>query len=433
MNENLLQFIWQHKYLLENKLISSQGKTIEVIKPGLLNRDSGPDFFNALIRIDNTKWAGNVEVHINSSDWRKHGHQNDAAYHNVILHLVWHHDEVILNQLNEEIPTLEMKHLVQTETLEKYKVLLLKKSIISCEPIFTLPDPEILWMWIERLSTERLEKKHLQIQTHLTNTTGHWEEVFFKQLAICFGQKTNANPFELLTATLTWNLIQKYFQQHLSFQAIFIGVAGFLDHPLANNYNLTLQKEYAYLSKKHGLQKLDVLVWKFGKTRPANFPTLRLVQFAELVYSKPQFFQTVLSCKNYKELLSLFELKSPQKIDIGDLHPKGKESHFESISLSKQFIESILINVAIPMVFSYGKYTQQDFLCNRAQEWLQQVPAESNHIITRWKTLGITCKKANETQAMIQLKNYYCDQNKCLQCAIGNQILKPKKLSESSS
>jgi len=428
MNEDLLQFIWQHKYLLHNQLKTVQGQPIEIIKPGLLNKDAGPDFFNAQIRIDKTLWAGNVEVHIKSSDWHKHGHQKDSAYHNVILHIVWENDEIVLNNQFEEIPTLEMKSLVQTETLQIYQELLLRKSIIPCEPIFSLPEIEIWQMWLERLSIERLEKKHALIVSKLKNCNGHWEEVLFKQIAIGFGQKINALPFELLTTNLPWNLLIKYQGQQTSFQALILGTAGFLGHTLHDQYNQSLQKEFHYLSKKHKLQIMDVSVWKFGKTRPANFPTIRLFQFAELVYSLPHLLQIIVGCRHYQDLLKIFDFKGTQMIAIGDLHPKGKDSHLERIFLSNNLTESLIINVIIPVVFSYGKFSQQESLCNKAIDWLQEVPPESNNIVSFWNKLGVSCKKAKETQALIQLKNYYCDQNKCLQCAIGNHLLKPKKL-----
>lgn len=427
MNEDLLQFVWQYKYLLHKPLITTDGKPLQIINPGLLNKGAGPDFFNAQIRLDNAIWVGNVEIHIKSSDWIKHKHFLDKAYDNVILHVVWEHDTEIINREGEFIPTLEIKNLLSKEMMVNYQKLMLGNYDIPCSPIFKKP-PTIEWtFWIEKLSIERLEQKHENLCKHLTNLNGNWEALLYHQTAIAFGQKTNSLPFELLSLNLPNSILQKYKSDLISIQSLVLGTAGFLNKKMSNEYNQTLQNNFQYLSKKHEIQCIENSIWKFGKTRPANFPTLRLFQFAEWVRINPNPFSNFLQCKTVKDLKKILNQKGNQNVDIGDLHPKGKQSQVERISIAESFIDSLLINAIIPVLFAYGKNNQLYWLCNRVQDWTGEISAEENHIIKQWQTLGICCNKAKETQALIQLKNYYCINKKCLSCAIGNQLLKPEK------
>ncbi|OYU97749.1 MAG: hypothetical protein CFE21_05525 [Bacteroidetes bacterium B1(2017)] len=424
MNEDLLQYIWQNKYLLHFALCSIQQQPITIFNPGQLNLHSGPDFFNAKLKIGDTIWAGNVEIHIHSSDWYKHGHQTDKAYENVILHVVWENDQTVYLKNQHEIPTLELKKLIPESLLQTYQALLNGRAEIPCGHIFTLPEPEILWFWLERLSAERLELKAEKINAQLVQTKGNWEEVLYKQLALSFGQKVNAEAFEQVTNFLPYSILKKYTGNTLSYQAIILGVSGFLGHAPKSAYGISLQKEFNYLQQKHSLKTIDVWTWKFGKIRPANFPTIRVLQFAELMLTHSNLLEGIIKSKNLSDLRAVFKTKSSQKINIGDLHPNEKKEHWERVQVSEQLVHSIVMNVAVPMAFAYGKHFQLDHLCEKVQDWLLEIPAEENKIIKMWANLGLVAKKSKESQALLQLKNYYCNHNKCLQCAIGNHLLK---------
>ncbi len=427
INEDLLQYVWQQKILLKQPLQTNNGEKLQIIKPGELNRNAGPDFFNAQIDCDGVFWAGNIEVHIKSSDWHKHGHSFDAAYDNVILHVVWEHDQIIYTKTGEEIPTLSLKEIMPNTLLNTYAALQKNQLNIACKPLFNMPVPEILYFWMERLVAERLEVKHQHILSILKERNGHWEEVLYFLLAQTFGQKINAMPFEMLCKNLPYEIIQKNCTQISSYQSLVLGVAGFLNKPFQSQYHQVLQREFLFLKNKYDLPSLDNSIWKFGRTRPANFPSIRLLQFAEIISQQRPLLHLLLTAQNIQDVYAFLTWNTKQTIEIGELHPQGKASHWEKIALSKSMIDSLLINVFVPYLFSFGKATNKEDLWQKALDWLELVPGENNHIVEEWKQLGLPVKKAKETQAWIQLKNYYCTEKRCLKCAIGNHLLKPAK------
>lgn len=424
MKEELLHFLWQHKYLLQKELFTTKSEPIQIVKTGLLNRNAGPDFFNAQIKIEDKLWIGNVEIHIKSSDWLKHGHQHDSAYHNVILHVVWQHDSEILDPYNNPYPTLEIARLIPPNILKNYQKLMESKHEIPCSKIFR-PLAAIKWEnWINRLCVERLNTKVESIEFAFQKLDSNWDELLYQQMAIVFGQKTNAAPFEVLSKVVPYKLVNKYQDNLLSYQSILLGSAGFLKSSFIDTYNSNLQTEFRFLMNKHQIKPLDISIWKFGRTRPANFPSIRIVQWAECIRQHPHFFQNLLTIETISDIKRYLQIEGNQTIDIGDLHPRNQKSFVEKVFLSENMIHSIIINAIIPVLFFYGKYNQQEYLCERVFSWLQELPAEENHIIKQWNKLNIRFNYAHETQAMIQLKNYYCSKNNCLTCEIGNQILK---------
>ncbi|MCF8254806.1 MAG: DUF2851 family protein [Bacteroidia bacterium] len=422
--EDLLQFIWKYKYLLKYQLYCTNGQKIDIINPGLLNKDSGPDFFNSKIKLDTTLWAGNIEIHIKSSDWILHQHHTDLAYQNVILHVVWEEDEKIKNNYGEEIPTLELCYLLQESLLNTYSILMENSSKIPCAPIFEMPESIVISTWLDRLSMERLQKKHAKIIAELAISRGNWEEIFYKMLAICFGQKTNAVPFEILTQYLPYSLVLKYKGQKKVIECLILGSAGFLNKKLINPINISIQNEFVFLQQKHNIKTMENSVWKFGKTRPSNFPTIRLFQFAAVWSNLPNPIQSLLKCNSTHEIINLLVQTDQPKVDIGDLHPNKEKTQYGAIKISKQLGNSLLINAIIPVLFAYAKSLDNIELQEKVQNWLNELPTEENHIINDWKAMGIISKKASESQALIQLKTYYCNYNRCLQCAIGNHLLK---------
>jgi len=423
MNEELLQHIWQHKYLIGKKLKTTCNKQLYIVKPGLLNTNAGPDFFNALIKIEDTLWAGNVEIHIQASSWNLHRHQNDEAYNNIILHVVYNYDKDVYDFNNNRVITLELKDYIPISVLKKYKFLLEHKTKIACSNIFIKPKEIDLQQWLNRLSAERLEHKSNYIFELLNRNKENWNETFYQLLCKYFGQKVNEEPFLLLARTVPLNILAKHKNNLLQIQALLLGAAGFLKSKPINNYSYSLYNEYEFLENKYAIDTMNAMVWKFAKTRPANFPTVRILQLAELTHKSVHLFSKINESKDITYLYELLSVKTPQLFSMAQLVPKSSNTKTVSINSGKQFVNSLIINVAIPAMFSYGKYKNNQTLADQALILLSQCNKEDNFITKAFSQLGISASDAMEAQALIQLYNNYCLQLKCLNCTFGNNLL----------
>jgi hypothetical protein len=423
MNEALLQHIWQHKILLNKKLFTVCGKPLTILQTGQPNQHAGPDFLNAKVKIDQTIWAGNIEVHIQSSSWFNHNHHKDPAYKNVVLHVVYVHDKPIQDAFGNEIPTLELKNWLPPHTLSRYNALLEVKHAIACEPIFELPDDIKTNLFLNRLLIERFEHKSTAIYHLLEKNNNHWEDTFYQLLARYFGQKINEHAFARLATLLPLDVLAKHKQQLMQLQCLFLGVAGFLDAKPSGNYHYSLQKEFAFLKHKYNLINMHVGEWRFAKTRPANFPTVRLLQMAVLINQSTHLLSKVFDCKKVTDVCKLFQIKTEQVFPYRLLVPKSNNTEVTGINSGKTFTNNIIINVVIPIMFNYGKHKNKPDLVNRALNWIEELPAESNSIISAYKKLGLTAVNAAQSQALLTLNKSYCTTKKCLHCAIGNHVL----------
>ncbi len=421
MKEELLHFIWQSKILLKQNLILTNNQPIEIIHIGTLNKDAGPDFFNAKIKLENEVLAGNIEIHIKASDWLNHKHQQDKAYDNVILHVVFENDKPIFDKHSNPYLTLELKNYLPSSLLVKYKTLQEQKNEIPCQPIFSLPNEFKLNNWLNRLVIERLEKKCERIEGILKANNNNWEQTFYVLTAQYFGQKTNAQAFEWLAQNLPMQIIAKHKDKLSQIEALVLGTAGFLNQKLTDEYLVFLQKEYLYLQKKYGLTHLDKSVWKFGRMRQSNFPTIRLMQFAAMLYQSSHLFSKVLECDNVSNLQKLYKLQHIHLINLSEL--SSHQFNALKADLGSAAINTIIINTVVPIVFLYGKLRFDEDKSNKAINWLEQINAEKNSIIDFWKTLNINVENAMQTQALLQLKNEYCTHKKCLSCEIGFHVL----------
>ena len=421
MKEELLHYIWQSKILLKQALLLVNEKPVEILNIGVLNHDAGPDFFNAKIKIDNEILVGNIEIHIKASDWINHKHARDKKYDNVILHVVFENDKPIFDNNSMPILTLELKNYLDPKLLNKYKILAQQKSTIPCEPIFNLPNEFKLNNWLHRLVFERLEKKCDRIEALLKANNNNWEQTFYVLTAKYFGQKTNEQAFEWLAKNLPIHVIAKHKDKLSQIEALVIGTAGFFDKKLNDDYLKFLQKEYFHLQKKYQLVSIDKGIWKFGKMRPGNFPTIRLMQFAALLYQSSHLFSKVLAVDTVKDLQALYQLKHIHLIHLSEL----SNHDFDAVKtdLGNSAINTIIINTVIPIVFLYGKLRFDESKCDKAVAWLEQLKPEKNNVITFWETLNIKSQNAAQTQALLQLKNEYCDHKKCLNCEIGFHVL----------
>lgn len=420
MKEEFLHFIWKYGLFNKTGLKTVDGKTVEVISTGRTNTDSGPDFFNARIRIGETVWAGNIEVHQKSSHWYRHRHNTDAAYDNVILHVVELNDSPVLIK-SQALPTLEIKYPVGI--LENYEQLLKSERWIACEEKLTEVDPFILRFWFSSLMIERLESKTDDILAILEQNKNNWNETFYQLLARNFGMKTNALPFELLAKSLPLNVLSKHKNDLFQIEALLFGQSGLLNETLlGDDYFLSLRKEYSYLYKKYGLSGIESHLWKFMRLRPINFPTVRIAQLATLIHHSSALFSRILETENLDDLRKLFDVSASA---YWDNHYRFNKTSGENRQkkLGETTFSNLVINTVVPLLFVYGDQHLDQAMKDRALLLLEEMDPESNQIIRKWNDLGIDSRSAFETQALLQLKNCYCANKKCLNCQLGTKII----------
>lgn len=419
MKEEFLHYIWKYQ-LQTDPLYLIGGNIVEIINPGTHNKDAGPDFFNAKIKIGDTIWAGNIEIHIKASDWYKHKHEIDPAYDNIILHIVAQNDKIIKRQNGTDIPTLELK--IPKQIYNQYILLTQNKNWLPCETFISKIDDFTLLQWKETLLIERLENKTENIKILLKKNNSNWEETFYQSLASNFGFKINSLPFELLAKSLPVKCLGKHKDQLPLIEAMLFGQSGLLPETTKNNYIINLQKDYKHLALKFGLEPINKSLWKFMRLRPANFPTLRIAQFATLIHKSNKLFSNIIETDNIKNLSKLFEI---QASEFWDTHYSfKKESPKKTKNLGEIAFQNLVINTIVPTLFLFGKQKNEQKLVNKSIEWLNQIAPEQNNIIKKWQDLGIKTDNAFDTQALIQLKNVYCKNKKCLNCRIGNQVIR---------
>lgn len=421
MREDFLHYLWRFKKFETVNLRTTANEQITIIKTGDYLQLAGPDFFNAQIRIGNQKWAGNVEIHLKSSDWYVHHHEKDPAYENVILHVVWEHDTEIFSKSNNEIPVLVLKDYVSSEIVNNYNALVSEKSWIPCEKQITQIDDFIFKNWQERLFFERLERKSKFIYDLLEETNSDWEYVLFCLLAKNFGLNTNGETFLKIAKSVPFSIIRKESFEVENLEALLFGTSGLLDSIKEDVYFKDLKIRYFYLLNKYQLEKVYTEPLQFFKHRPDNFPTIRLSQLASL-YSKHQnLFSKVIDLKSVKDVYSLLNVST--SLYWENHYQFDKESPKKSKLLSKSFIDLLIVNTIIPLQFAYsnkmGESNSEDLI-----EFMNEVTPEKNSIISKFESFGIIPKNAFETQTLLQLKNEYCNNKACLQCAIGVELLK---------
>lgn len=421
MPEEFLQHIWQNKLFNAHKLQTTAGDYLEIIDQGRKNSDSGPDFFNAKIKINETIWAGNIEIHKKASDWQKHDHTKDKAYDNVILHVVETADTAIARSNGEHIPTFILNYPEQLK--RNYQNLLNAQTWIACENQFHKINPIILQLGFNRLMIERLEIKTQAINKQLQQNNNNWEETFFQLLARMFGFNVNAIPFELLAKSLKIQTLLKHKNSLFQIEALLFGNSGLLNQQLlGDEYFIRLREEYSFLYKKYKLKGIEGHLWKFMRLRPSNFPTIRISQLASLVHQTEGLFSKILEIESTEELKNLFKVKASEYWDTHyNFNKTSKKRQPKELGDATAYI--IIINVIVPFLFVYGEKHNKHHLKNRALTFLENLPAESNSIISKWAVLGIQARSALDTQALLQLKNFHCESKNCLNCHIGVKLV----------
>ena len=423
MREDFLHFIWRFKKFNWLNLQTTQGETVEVLQAGTHNTNAGPDFLEAQIRIGDTLWSGSVEIHVNASEWLAHQHQHDPAYHNVILHVVWENDKPIQRgQTNEAIPTIVLKNRVQGDLLDKYQAILHNQHWIPCQHHFFEVSQLTKSMWLERLLVERLERKTALFTEVLAQNKSNWEETFYQILARNFGGKINDEAFHTLARSIPLLTLTKHKDNPLQVQALLFGQAGLLDDNFEDSYPNSLKKEYAYLRQKHQLTPIPKSMWRFLRLRPANFPTIRIAQFATLIATSVHLFSKTIEHQTAAHWHEMFQRPLPEYWDTHYVFDKPSKDAKKI--LGKSTINLLLINAVVPCLFAYGSFRNEEEYKEKAIQLLETLKPEQNNIMEGWDALGLQAQNAAQSQALIELKNVYCQKQACLQCAIGNKILK---------
>ncbi|HEY9487908.1 MAG TPA: DUF2851 family protein, partial [Chryseosolibacter sp.] len=420
-------------YFDKSNLRCSTGEDIFILKPGLKNTHAGPDFYDAKLRLDSMEWAGSVEIHIYSSGWREHKHQEDPSYENVVLHVVWEENEKIFRKDGTLLPTLELKSRVASSFLLQYKRIVHSRNKIPCaNAIQTVPDIIRICM-LDKALMARLEIKASIILQALQKNNGDWEETCYQMLCRNFGFKVNTDPFLQLAQALPFKILMKHGDRLEQMEALIFGQAGFLKETINDPYYLLLKREYNLLRKKYDLgnREMNKAQWRFLRLRPANFPTIRLAQLSAVLYHQKNLFSKIISTASWKELLPVLSVK-PSAYWLYHYRFFKKQKK-EIPSLGRMSIENVVINSIVPLLVAYGKAKDDERYLRRAVALLQETASEENSILRAWNELGLVSKTAFDSQALIELHNSFCVRRRCLDCNIGFSLLKPEALKENES
>ncbi|WP_223551030.1 DUF2851 family protein [Aestuariivivens sp. NBU2969] len=421
MQEDFLHYLWKYKKIDLHRLKTVQGEVIVVKSVGQHNCNAGPDFFNAQLQIGEQLWAGNVEMHVKSADWFLHNHEKDKTYDNVILHVVWEHDTEVFRSDNTTIPTLQLKDYIRTNVLGNYKALFAtKNSWINCENDFHSIDSFLLSNWLERLYFERLERKALTIESLLETSKNDWEAVLFKLLSKNFGLKVNGEAFFSMANATDFSIVRKIQSNQQNLEALFFGQSGLLLDTIENGYYNILVKDYEFLRQKFKLENSKVLPLQFFRLRPSSFPTIRLSQLANLYHLHQNLFSKIIKSTTLNEFYKL--LKVATSTYWQSHYTFQRESKPSIKTISKAFVDLLLINTIIPLKYCYAKQ-QGNPVDDEILKLISEIKSEQNSIVEAFQKLNPIVTSALHSQALVQLKTEYCSKNRCLQCAIGNKLL----------
>jgi hypothetical protein len=444
--EDILQYVWKHRLYEESEFTTADGTPVFVIDAGIRNTDAGPDFFNAKIRIGDMVWAGNVEMHQRASDWYTHGHHRDKAYDSVVLHVVGEDDSPVRRSDRQLVPQAVLR--IPKKITDHINWLLSRDSPTPCAAQLYRVPAVYLSDWMTALVSERLERKASDIFTRLEQYTKDWNEIFYITLMRNFGFGVNSDAFERLARSLPYKYILKHRHSALQVEALLFGQAGLLESveqqpvmagndagqtedfpaetlPLppdrTDSYFLSLCREYEFLRKKYHLEPIEGFLFKKLRTRPVNFPHIRIAQAAAVWINRDMLFSEVLEAEETERVRSFF--KAPPSGYWMTHYHFGHASPLRKKTIGKNAADIILINTVVPMLFAYGKQKNQPDCCDKALRFLEELPPERNHLVTVFEKAGLSPANAGDTQALIQLRREYCDRKKCLYCRIGFRMI----------
>ena len=425
MKEDFISFLWKYDYYLKSDLQTTDGERLVVMNHGEENTNAGPDFINALIRISDTTWAGNIEIHNKSSDWIKHKHHFDQSYDNVILHVVLTNDIQIKQKSGVNLPTLILKY--DFSFRNRYLMLMKNNQWVACESYLPGIMKFQIRFWLAKIGIERLQEKSHSITSLLKRTNNNWEEVLLISLAGSLGMKVNSEPFLMLMNATPYLNIMHCKNNLFQLEALLFGQAGFLDSSLfGDEYFESLKVEYTFLRKKFRLTPIPHHLWKFLRLRPSNFPGIRIAQLAAIIFRTSSLFSTLIKENELNGLRQIFNVHAS---NYWETHYQfNKESRKKDKQLGINSTDLLIINTVIPIIFVYGIEKGSDVLKNKAIRFLEEIEPEDNAIIRNWSNLGFDIPNAFYSQAMIYLKKAYCDKKECLKCKIGNEIITSEKV-----
>ncbi|GAA4329933.1 DUF2851 family protein [Flaviaesturariibacter amylovorans] len=418
MTERLLQYLWQYGYFNHSGLSTDTGEPVQILARGLWNHNEGPDFLDARVRIGPAVLAGSVELHLRTSDWDRHHHAGDPNYRNVILHVVYRHDRA---GVTPGVPVLELEPHIPGILLERYAALMEQGDALACARDAASAPPLVWTAWKDRLVVERLLQKTKKIGADLEASHNNWEEVFWWLLARQFGVRVNAEAFEEVARSLPVSLLARHRGSIHKLEALLLGQANLLHGHFTEDYPLLLQREYRYLKGLYPLPPVHRAP-HFLRMRPAAFPTVRLAQLAALLQEGGSLFTRLLEADNPSEVHRLFQVTAN---DYWHYHYRFEEtSAFAPKKLGAAMIDTLLINVAVPVLFAYGHFTGDPKRKDAALNLLRSVGPEDNSVLRPFRSIGVATEGAADSQALIQLFKEYCSRKRCLECAVGNALLK---------
>ncbi|MGI9546476.1 MAG: DUF2851 family protein [Flavobacteriaceae bacterium] len=424
MREELLHYVWKFTKFQLNGLQTAKKQVLQLLDVGTQNKHSGPDFLNARIEIDKQLWAGNIEIHVKSSDWYAHKHSMDRSYDNVILHVVWELDKPVFRPTGEEIPTLVLRNYVAESLLDSYVRLMSEtnRKFINCEDCASEFSVFLLLPWLEHIFRERLEQKSRELDDILSASANDWEKLLFIALLKNFGQRANRTSFLSLAKAIDFNIVKRIKNNAVRLESLLFGLSGLLEkYPETDPYHSLLASEYNYLKKKHKLNELQVEMPEFMGVRPLNFPTIRLSQFAALYSNHQNLFSRLIALKKPDEFYEFFSIQSS---GYWKTHYNfGKTSKEKSGGLSRAFKDMLIINCVVPLKFLYARDRGED-IYQELRNLISQLSKENNNVVYHYQSLGFPARHALDSQALLHLHDSYCRKNRCLECALGNQILK---------
>ena len=419
MKERFLYYLWENR-LVTGRLQTASGVPVTIVNPGFRNTNSGPDFLEAKIKIGEQLWAGHVEIHVRTSDWERHGHQYDKAYRNVILHVVYEHDAEI-----NSIPVLELKGHFDSTLLEHYEQLLASQHWIACQRCLDQVSPFVKLTWLDRVAIERLEDKSRVVARLLEANKFDWEDVLYRLLLRYFGLKVNNESFEFLASILPFKTLLKHADQLHQVEAMLLGCAGFLEDDFEEDYPLLLKREFNVMRAKFGLLVMPVERWRYMRMRPMNFPTVRLAQLAQMVHLHRCLFSKIKEAPDVASAKALFNVKASPYWDSHyrfEVSSKPLQKH-----LGDSTADVLMINAVVPLLFCYGKFHKDEAYCEKALRFLEEIVPEVNSIIRHFTECGLEAKNAMQTQALLHLYQQYCKRKQCLECNIGNYLLRSQR------
>jgi hypothetical protein len=421
ITEKLLHAVWKNQWFAKEQLQTVKNQSISIINQGFLHQDAGPDFKQAIIKIGDVTWAGNVEIHIKSSDWYKHYHQNDLKYNSVILHVVYEHDQEVFITHDTPLPTLELRSLLSSQLLLRYSQLLNSSVLLPCTAYIEKLHPLTLQSFLTRLSFDRFMRKKAQVFEILHSFSEDWEQAMFYTLCQSFGFKTNAPAFEMLGKTLPYKIIKRHTSSHLQVAALIFGQAGMLEEQLDEAYYQSLQQEFLYFRAKYKLVPIDRKNWNLLRLRPKNFPCIRLAQLVEILCQNPDLFTMLIARRKPDYFRNIF-IKKPNDYWITHYY-FGKRSRSSDKIMGEKSFQLIIINALIPFLYSYSTFIGNENLQEYSMRLLELLPFEENNITKKYQQLGFCAAHAGDSQAILELRNEYCEKKRCLDCSVGRMIV----------